>query len=410
MRVLWFSVTPSNYDTKTFGGWISSLEKIVHKYCKEIVLGIAFEHNDDIYKKEKDGIVYYPIKIFKNKIDNLKWRLDPNYEWKLLRPKLINIVNDFQPDIIQCFGSEWPFGLIVQEVDIPVVIHMQGFSNIYRLSNQMALTLPEQYYLAKYNPIKIFQQKFKEYKSIKTTNTEKKIMHLNKFFMGRTEWDKNIVKYYSPNSLYFHCEEAIRSEIKNTNSHWKFKETECMKIISISNASTLKGNSLILRTAKILKEFNFKFEWRVAGNKDSFKTFERLLNIDHNDVNITMLGTIDVNEVVKELINNEVYVHAAIIDNSPNSICEAQLIGIPVISTNVGGIPQLIENGNSGLLYPYNEPHTLAFLLMNMHNNKNIQEHLSQQEKYISNIRHDEYNIAQKLMCIYKEIINERNC
>lgn len=407
MRVLWFSVTPSNYDTKIFGGWISSLENIVHKYCKEIVLGIAFEHNDDTFKKEKNGTTYYPIKIFKNKLDNLKWRINPDYEWRLLRTRLINIVNDFQPDIIQCFGSEWPFGLIAREVKIPVVIHMQGFSNIYRLSNQMALTLPEQYYLAKYNPIKILQQKFKEHKSIKTANTEKEIMHINKFFMGRTEWDKNIVKYYSPNSFYFHCEEAIRPEIKNSYIHWEYKETECMKIISISSASTLKGNSLILRTAKLLKDFNVNFEWRVAGHKDSFNKFEKLLNINHNDVNITMLGTINVNDVVRELINNEVYVHTAIIDNSPNSICEAQLIGIPVISTNVGGIPQLIEDGNTGLLYPYNEPHTLAFILMNIHNNKNLQEHLSQQEKDISYKRHDECSISNQLISIYKKIIEE---
>lgn len=407
MRVLWFSVTPSNYDKKIFGGWISSLENIVHKYCKDIVLGIAFVHNDNIYKKEKKGITYYPIKIFKNKLDKLQWRINPDYEWKLLRPKLLDIVNDFNPDIIQCFGSEWPFGLIAKEVDIPVVIHMQGFSNIYRLSNLMALTLPEQYYLAKYNPIKILQEKFKEYKSIKTANTEKEIMRINKFFMGRTEWDKNIVKYYSPDSLYFHCEEAIRPEVKNSSIHWEYKRTECMKIISISSASTLKGNSLILRTAQILKDFNFNFEWRVAGHKESFNKFEKLLNINHKDVNITMLGTINVNEVVTELINNEVYVHAAIIDNSPNSICEAQLIGIPVISTNVGGIPQLIDNGNSGLLYPYNEPHTLAFILMSMHNNKKMLENLSRQEKNVSSKRHNEYSIANNLTTIYRKIVDE---
>lgn len=409
MRVLWLSVTPSNYDTTIFGGWIASLENIVHYYCKEVVLGIAFEHVDSVYKKEKNGIIYYPVKIFNNNLDKLKWKIDPDYEWFLLKPKLINIINDFKPDIIQCFGSEWPFGLIAKEVNVPVVIHMQGFSNIYRLSNQMALTLPERYYVVRFNPAKIFQQRFKEYKSRKTANTEKKIMNINKYFMGRTEWDRNIVKYYSPNSLYFHCEEAIRPEIKNSHKHWKYEEDECMRIISISNASTLKGNSLILRTAKILKDFNFNFEWKVAGSKDSFKIFEKLLNINHNDVNITMLGSIDVNGVVAELINNEVYVHTAIIDNSPNSICEAQLIGIPVISTNVGGIPQLIEDGNTGLLYPYNEPHTLAFLLMSIHNKKELLEHLSRNEKNVSNRRHNEMDIADRLITIYKKIIDENN-
>lgn len=410
MKVLWFSVTPSNYEIKTFGGWIASLENLIKEYYhKEIHLGIAFEHNDKIFKTEKDGVTYYPINKFKKHLDKVRWKLNPDYDWELLRPQMINIIKDFQPDIIQCFGSEWPFGLIAGETKIPVIIHMQGFSNIYHLSSQMALTLPEKYYLYNYNPFKIILLKLKERKGLKIIKTEKKLMLINRYFMGRTNWDKNIVKYYSPNSKYFHCEEAIRHEIKDSTQHWSYKQSKCMQIISISNAAALKGNSLILRTAKLLKQFGFNFEWKVAGNKKSFEIFEKLTGIKHSDVNITMLGTINANQVASELINNEVYVHTAIIDNSPNSLCEAQLIGIPVLSTNVGGIPELIENGISGLLYPYNEPHTLAFMLMNIHNNKEQQEYLSENEKRISNERHDNKKIANTLFKIYTEIINENN-
>ena len=42
MRVLWFSVTPSLYDEKKYGGWIASLERIVKKYGNNIELAISF--------------------------------------------------------------------------------------------------------------------------------------------------------------------------------------------------------------------------------------------------------------------------------------------------------------------------------------------------------------------------------
>lgn len=178
-----------------------------------------------------------------------------------------------------------------------------------------------------------------------------------------------------------------------------------MRIVTISGASALKGNDLILRTAKILKDFGFDFEWRVAGNKNSFSFFEHIIGLRHSDLNINLLGFINANEVAKELSEADVYVHTSIIDNSPNSLCEAQLIGCPVIATNVGGIPQLVDNGKTGLLFPYNEPHTLAFTLMNIFGNKIQLEKLSKNEISASIIRHDEQKIMHRLIDIYSEII-----
>ena len=45
---------------------------------------------------------------------------------------------------------------------------------------------------------------------------------------------------------------------------------------------------------------------------------------------------IDSEQVAQELSSSRVYIHPAIIDNSPNSLCEAQIVGCPVIAANVG--------------------------------------------------------------------------
>lgn len=406
MRVLWFSPTPSLYSEKLSGGWIASLERLIKLYCLDIELGIAFEYNDRCFKVNKNGTTYYPIcKCHTNK-DKLNVLLNYDATWRLLRPQCLKVIDDFKPDIIHCFGSEWPFALIVQDINIPVVVHMQGFSNIYRLSSSMGARLADWYSFYHYNPLKMFHCWYRSRKDIASDIREQRLMSVNRYFMGRTEWDKNIVKYYSPGSKYYYCPEAIRPDILHSRKIWIFHPRKKMRLITISSASSLKGNDLILRTAKLLKQFNFDFEWRVAGPKDSFKFFESMFNLHHENLNINLLGFINSNQIIDELVDADAYVHTAIIDNSPNSLCEAQLIGCPVVSTNVGGIPQLVENGKTGILYPFNEPHTLAFTLMNIFGDKELLEKLSSNELKVSHERHDEFKIVQILHSIYQEIIN----
>lgn len=406
MRVLWFSVTPSLYDEKTYGGWVALLERIVRQYADDIELGIAFEHQDKVFKVERDGVAYYPM----NKVDThaKKLRLMLNYanDWNFLKPLVMKVIDDFKPDIIHCFGSEWPFGLIAGDVAVPVVIHMQGFINIYSLSASMCCRTSDQYKYHNYNPLAIAHYWYRSLKSDSSNRREQEIMHRNRYFMGRTEWDKNIVKYFSPGAKYYHCEEAIRPEIYHSEIKWNFIPRKKMRLVTISSASSLKGNDLILRTAKILKDFGFDFEWRVAGSKDSFKFFESIIGLRHADLNINLIGFIDAAGVARELSQADAYVHTAIIDNSPNSLCEAQLIGCPVVSTDVGGIPQLVDNGTTGILFPFNEPHTLAFTLMNIHGDKDLLERLSHNEQTTAHERHNEENIMATLHSIYTDIIN----
>ncbi len=407
MRVLWLSVTPSMFDEKKFGGWIASLEKIVHKYLKDkIDLGIVFDYNSNDFKVEKNGTTYYPINSQKNYISSLKYGLSIKWRWQLLRPLLLRAIDDFKPDVIQCFGSEWPFGAIVNEVSVPVVIHMQGFLNIYNLSISMAYNAREEFVVNHLNPFlmirKSFDLKFME----KSSAFEREIMQNNRYFMGRTEWDKNIVKYFSPGSKYFMVNEAIRPEIYESSKAWEYSKKPKIRLITITQAGYLKGNEIILRTAKILKELiHVDFEWRVAGNKTVFVKFEKKTGIKSQDVDINLLGLINADCIVDELTSADFYIHPAIIDNSPNSLCEAQLIGCPIIAANVGGIPQLVKDGETGFLYPYNEPYALAFLICNLINNGELLNQVSTKEQEVAHMRHNPQTIADSVYQTYEKIL-----
>ena len=117
---------------------------------------------------------------------------------------------------------------------------------------------------------------------------------------------------------------------------------------------------------------------------------------------------IDAVTVANTLEKSDVYIHPAIIDNSPNSLCEAQVVGCPVIAANVGGIASLVENGKTGLLYPYNEPHMLAFEIMKLRSESGIAREMSKNEIKVATKRHDPETIYEHLLETYNFIVVQK--
>ena len=65
---------------------------------------------------------------------------------------------------------------------------------------------------------------------------------------------------------------------------------------------------------------------------------------------ISFPGAIPKEDVPKVMARHDVFVNTTNVDNSPVSVVEAMACGLPVVSTNVGGIPYLLEHGKTGLL------------------------------------------------------------
>lgn len=406
MNVLWFACSSACYEKAKQGSWIESLEMIFRKNLKDVQLGIAFEHTDNVFKVKRNGVTYFPINLQVSKLEKIMLQLSRARKDQILIERYMKIIEDFKPDIIQCFGSEWPYGLIVKYVNIPVVIHMMGCAKI--CNNSASQVVHKYDYLMNnmLNPWKMAKYYLFRIQDRYEDAREWEILSANKYFMGRTSWDKDIVNYFSPGSTYFHCEEAIRSVIYDSKHEWKFSDNHKVRIITIANPSVLKGNSNILMAASILKnEFYLDFEWRLTCEENDLLQFEKITGIRHEDVNLKMIGRISADEIARELSESQLYIHSSIIDNSPNSLCEAQLIGTPVVSSNVGGISALVKDGESGVLYPYNEPYTLAFRILELCHDRERLERLSTEERRVSHIRHNPSAIGERVYEIYQEIL-----
>ena len=410
MRILWFTLNPScfnpNSNNYNGGGWTASLEQIVRKN-KNIELGIAFNFPDNGFKYENDGVSYYPIKDEKRSLIGklFEKRDDGNRTAKYLQ-----IIEDFKPDLIQVFGSENEFGVICKLTEIPVVIHMQGcippYCNaLFPIGMKKSDFIFKKGLSLSYRFIGLRSEKAFR----KRAEMEIETIQSCKYFMGRTEWDKSLIDLFNPDATYFHCEEALRDSFINSDKRWKYTEGKKKIIISVISRPWYKGCDLILKTAALLKRFtDVEFEWKVYGVPE-MKFYESVYGIKAKDVNVHPMGTASKEELVDALCSSSCYVHPSYIDNSPNSICEAQLLGVPMLATNVGGISSIVNNGIDGILFPANAPYTAASLIKKVVTNKELSAILSSNAIKRASNRHNPTKIGERIVEIYKTIIRSSN-
>lgn len=409
MRILWFSITPSLFNPRSNGynggGWIASLEQIVREN-KNIELGVAFHFPDSSFKYHNDGVTYYPIM---SENSSLAGKIFKKNDKNINVAKYLKIIEDFRPDLIQIFGSENDFGLLCKHTDIPVVIHMQGCLPPYH-NALMPVGMKRSDFLFKkglslgYRFIGLRSEKaFRK-------NAEREIETIQscKYFMGRTDWDRSLIDLFNPGATYFHCEEALRDSFITSEKRWKYSDEKKKTIISVISRPWYKGCDLILKTAALLKRFtDIDFEWKVYGIPE-MKFFESVYGIKAKDVNVRPMGTATKEELVEAICSASCYVHPGYIENSPNSLCEAQFLGIPVLATYVGGIPSMVVNGKDGILFPANAPYTAASLIKKVTSDRVLAENLSKEAMTIAARRHNRKEIGERLYNIYTRIITNK--
>lgn len=417
MRVLWFSINAGCYNSKIStahngGGWVSSLEKILSKR-NDIQLGIAFKHNSARFKDTIDGVDYYPISVTCGRFEKLREKFTISSEEKLIIPECLKIISDFKPDIIQCFGSEWCYGLVAQHTNIPVVIHMQGSMPSY-----LNALYPPRYSkytrfcfnVAHFHWMAAFNSFIEEKRNKQRAEREIRILKSNKYYLGRTSWDSSITKLFSPCSSYFICNEALRDSFKKAAEHWVPQNNASITLCTTGNGSLWKGLDIILKTAHVLKKHsNLKFRWLLIGGAKNKQYIEWMEKLSFEENGVEFMGVLNETKLKEVLLSSDIYVHPAYIDNSPNALCEAMLLGMPCIASYVGGIPSLIQDGESGILVPVNEPYFLAEKIISLSKDKTLQSKLSDAAMNIARQRHSEANIEKEIISTYEMIIQNHH-
>lgn len=119
---------------------------------------------------------------------------------------------------------------------------------------------------------------------------------------------------------------------------------------------------------------------------------------------LNMKGKIENGELRSLLKKYDAYFSASHMEMSPVNIMEAQAAGLPVVAARVGGIPDVINDGKTGLLYEVDDPQSAASLLSKLIKDKKLRETIGQAgRKYVS----EEYTKVQAGERLKTVIINK---
>lgn len=141
----------------------------------------------------------------------------------------------------------------------------------------------------------------------------------------------------------------------------RFKEREVIKpdFISIRTLSPLYNIECILDAFGMVKKQIPEATLTIVGDGPSREELERKVKkMELNDV--SFVGRVDNSEIYRYLDQADVMLSSPLIDNMPVSVLEGMNAGLLVISSNVGGVPYMIEDGVNGLLFESDNHEMLA--------------------------------------------------
>lgn len=418
MKILWFSVTPLSLNAKENTGiegkgWISSLLQIALA-IDGLELVVVYEnyspHRKEIEETERLKII--PINICRyGKRQIIKDMMTYHEVDDFVISESLKIIHDNKPDLIHAFGTEWCFGLLANHVKIPVVIHIQGFWSQIR----NCLLLPGQSSLFDRlkpelltHPLGFFARYQYYNLSMERHQREEEILRSNKYFMCRTRWDQAVVRFYNKNARIFHVDEALRHEFVDCKDRWMFHASDKkIVLVTVGACYSIKGPDVVLKTARLIREnTDYDIEWKwIGGTYDDIKEFEKLTKVKAQEVGLRMMGSLDATEMIKELLSSDIYVHTSYSDNSPNAVCEAQYLGMPVIATDTGGVVSLFsEQYDRDMIVPMNDPFYLASKITELHEDDEKTKILADDNRAVAHQRHDPIRILRQLKETYIQL------
>ena len=401
MRVLWFantSVGCPGEPSSVGGGWMNALASAFRRRSG-IDLGVAFFGTGPRDFVEDGSIAYYPLVKSRTPLSRLFrfFRLTAQDASDLAACR--RVIERFRPDVIHVFGTERCFGLLCGRSEIPVVIHLQGL-----MGPTLNAWVPPGYamrdcvFASGISPIRAALSLRAIAFNRHAAEREREILSNCRFVMGRTAWDSAFASLYAPRARYFHCDEALRPFFLEAASR-----TVPARAVFVSTLSgpLYKGHDVLLKTAKVLCETGHgDFEWRVFG-VDQIRFAERKTGIRADSVHVRTLGKVPPERLRDELLVCTAYVHPSYVDNSPNSVCEAQVLGVPVVATNVGGVASIVEEGRTGFLVPANDPVAMATRMLDV-----VSGRATLPPGWTDAVRerHDPDRVAARVLDIYQSV------
>ena len=431
MRVLWLCNIMLPFIAKSLGqriivkeGWLSGLANklIVNQKQNQITFAVCFPASDDLDIVKGDTSLF--VKNNAQGVDYYIFREDTvhpeNYDAGM-EESIGAVIEDFKPDLIHIFGTEFPHTLAcVKAFGRPerTLIGIQGLCSA--IADVYMADLP--YSVQKKKTFRdilkkdgLFEQ---QAKFVKRGDYEKEALSLVGHVTGRTDFDREMTAKLAPNATYHFMNETLRPEFYN--DAWNIDRIERYSLFLSQGNYPIKGLHYVLDILpEIIEEYEETVVY-VAGDvitaNDSIKDKIKIsgygkflldkIRKNKLEKHVKFVGRLQSDRMCARFLKTHVFLCPSAIENSPNSVGEAMLLGVPVVSANVGGVHNLVEDGRDGILYPKDQPGQLKDAILRIFADDKLAMYLSSNAREHAERTHDPETNYRTLLEIYHEISN----
>ncbi len=169
-----------------------------------------------------------------------------------------------------------------------------------------------------------------------------------------------------------------------------------------------KGHKYLLEAmVKVLNEFSKETKLLIIGEGVLRKELESYAKELKIDTNVKFCGEmLNISEILPAL--DIVILPSSLREGLGLSLLEAMSCGVPVIGTNIGGIPEIIGNSKSGLLVAPGNHHELSSAIIKILSNKDLAKEMGELGRKITLDKFSQKIMMKKIESLYIRLVNEK--
>ena len=422
MKVLWLTNVPLpeasrlfGLATGTSGGWLSGAANHLVSSNQTIQLSVLFPvkaQRTGVTQAKGNKIEYYAFPQLRNR------QLKGNEENRLFS----RVIKDVKPDVVHIFGTELPHSLMMLNVcnslGVNAVVSIQGL--VSKIGEHFESNLPLNVVhgatirnILKRDSVIGLKRLYS-----RLAENEREILNRATSVIGRTNFDRAYALQVNPRLKYYTCNETLRDSFYTTDL-WDVKDCEKNSIFLSQGHYPIKGLHYMIEAMRIIRASYPNTKIYIGGKNiiknDTLK--DRLIMSYYGKYikgileqhglcdHVVFLGPLNEKQMRDKYLSSYVFVCPSSIENSPNSLAEAMILGVPSIASYVGGTMDMLEHGKEGFLYQANAPYMLAYYVMKIFANDQLAQQLSGNAVKRAKNTHSRESNGNSLMNIYRSII-----
>ncbi len=151
---------------------------------------------------------------------------------------------------------------------------------------------------------------------------------------------------------------------------------EAFTVVITRNLEPIYGLDTAIRAFALAREAIPDMQLKIAGSGPQSAELEQLVESLGLGSAVIFLGRLERPQIVDLYHSAHIMLNSSRVDNMPNSVLEALACGLPVISTNVGGVPYIVQDGQTAMLVDPDNDQQMAAAIVRLCRDSELRRHL----------------------------------